>query len=401
MAGTGMAWSRMWKRGTALLAFGALSAMPLASGCGAFFQCEGKSDCPATSGGTDNGDVVFAANEQSTGIYAFYLSGSQMYAVAGEPFSTSFAVQSMVTARTNGYLFVASAVGIYSYVVSSAGVLSSGTEQVVTSYPQVSMDVSPDGKWLVAVDSSLSTAPAVKVYQISSGTLTLESETVLASVGGRTLSPQMVRFSPDNNYIGVAMSGNGVLVVPFVDSTGAQSTTTSFYVAPNTASSGDNAIAWDASDNLYIGRSTANTGSTGDTGVWMAPVADFTSGSGLYLSVSASLLATTDSAPRALAFADSYGLLYTANTAASTINGFTVSTSSGSVKLTSLGTSTAAPTSVEALGVDSSGNYLFAGGTSGSAGLQLYSIASGGALTQENSAPTGTTSGIPALAVTY
>jgi 6-phosphogluconolactonase (cycloisomerase 2 family) len=277
-------------------------------------------------------------------------------------------------------------------------VLSNSTAQVVTSYPQVSMDVSPDGKWLAALDSS-SLAPTVKVYQISSGSLTLESQVALVSVSSRTLAPAMVRFSPDNNYIAVAMGGNGVLVIPFTDSTGAQSTTTSFYIAPNSAATGDNAIAWDGNDNLYIGRSTANTGSSGDTGVWIAPASDF-SGSGSYLSVGASLLATTDSAPRALAFADSYGLLYTANAAASTINGFSVSTSSGSVKLTSLG-ATAAPSTVEALAVDNSGNYLIAAGTTAGSGLQLYSIGSSGALTAQNTEPTGTANGYPVLAVTH
>ena len=373
------------------VAAGMLVMLPWTTGCDGFFKCEGKASCPTTTGATNTGNVVFAGNGASTNINAYFVSGGQLFAVAGEPFATSFVPSAMVVTRANNFLYVSSTSGfIYSLAVSSAGVLSSLTQQASTSFPQVAMDVSPDGKWLVALDGPLSTTPAVKVYAIGSGgVLTLESTFVIGSLGGRTVTPGAVRFSPDNTLIAAAMGADGTFVIPFTTTSG-QMSTAAFHIATGSNAEGDNALAFDASNNLYIGRAT---GATATTGIYVAPASTLSAGTVVFA-------AQTDAGPRSLVFANSYAQLFSANAATNDINGFSVSGGT-SPKLTSLGSAVAAPTTVEALMVDSTGKFLEAAGYSATSGLQLYSVASAGAVTVENNAAIGSASGFPVLAATH
>lgn len=399
---SGMPWTgrRAVSAGMALAVLGMLPAL---SGCGAFFKCEGKASCPAsgTTTATDTGDVVFAANHASTGIYAFYVSGSQMYSVAGEPFTTNYDAVSMAVSKANGFLFVAGPSSIYSYQVSSAGVLSNATAAFPsTTYPQIAMDVSADGAWLASIDSSLAAGPELYIYKIVSGTLTLTANLSLVTVNqGNGLTPEAVRFSPDNGYIAVALGGAGDLVVPFNDTTGAVGTA-GVTVGTGAASYAVNTLAWDANDNLYLGLTTGTSASTGPQGVYLLPKADVTGVVGNLTITNLAHLGTTTGGPTAMTFASSYGFLYVANNG-SAIDGFSMSGTAATPALKSLGASTAAPTAVDALTADSSGNYLFAAGTSGSNGLQLFSVGSDGSLTAENNAPTGSNGGFPVLAATH
>lgn len=374
---------RLVERVMAVAAVGTLLAT---AGCGSFFTCEGKTSCGSSSGGTDSGNVVFAGNQNSTGIYAYYLSSGKLYTVAGEPFTTSFVPSAMAVNTANTYLFVAATNGyIYDYAVSSAGVLSSLAQEASNTLAQVSMDVSSDGKWLASLDGG-TTIPSLKIYSISGATLTLIASTQLQNATV-TITPMQVKFSPDNTYLAVALQAGGEVIYPFTTSSAtAPIGSTSYALSTGSTTSGDNAIAWDSSNNLYIARSTA---SASTTGIYVAKASTFASGP------VANFAVTTDSGAKSLAFASSYKYLYAASTSNNTINGYSVSNGA----LTSLGTSTTAPTGVTAMAVDTSGLNLLAAGTS-STGLQLYTESSG-ALSQSNNAATGTASGYPVLAVTH
>lgn len=396
-----MAWRKALSFATA---FTLLGFLPATLGCGNFFTCEGKAACPASgsTGGSNTGNIVYAANQSSEEINAYYLSSGKLYSVTGSPFTTSFIPYSMAVSRNNSYLYVASDAAIYSYQVSSTGVLSNVTAQAVTDAPQVSMDISPDGKWLVALDGVGLTTPTVKVYQIAStGGLSLVANYGFTSINSRSVSTTgQVRFSPDNAYIAVAMGGDGDFVLPFNTSTGALQTSPVYYIAPATTSEGDNALAFDGSDNLYVARA-GTTGSSGTTGIYYTPVGSFSGGNSALTQVNATMLAATDSGARALTFAKSYGYLYAGNTSANTLNAFTVATSSSKPTLTAIGSSISAPTGIEALAVDSTSAYLYGAGTGYSDGLQLYTIGSTGALTTGGTDATGTAIGYPEVAVTH
>ncbi|MDE1155442.1 MAG: beta-propeller fold lactonase family protein [Acidobacteriaceae bacterium] len=383
--------ARTWRKVAERLAgVAVLGALPVMIGCGPFFECEGKTSC-GSSDSTTSSDIVLASNSStgSTYINSWTLSSGALTAVSGSPFLLSFAPTAMVVSEANGYLFVASPAGtIYSYALSSAGVPSNGTAQAVTGYPEASMDISSDGKWLFAVDNATATAPALRVYSISSsGVLSAVTSYALTNKTGYTISPKSVRVSPNNDYVAVAMGAGGEDILAFDTSDGSFSTITWLNTA--SAADGDNAIAWDNNDNLYVARTTSSTSTVYSVLIYNMSKGAFTT------SIPSSY--TTGTAPSAMAFVDDYKYLYVANKSDSTISSF----SQASGVLTQLGsTNTSAPTSVSSLSSDKSGDYLLAAGYDSSSGIQVFSVGSSGILAvQPTTAATGTTTSVPALVV--
>ncbi|WP_263372611.1 lactonase family protein [Granulicella cerasi] len=369
-------------------ALSVLAVVPAFVGCGAFFQCEGKASCTTSTSTTSN--VIFAGNSYSGSTYldAYGNTTGTLAKVSGAPFSLSYTPTAMVVRSGNGYLYVAGTNGnIYSYVLSSAGVPSSGTAQYTQNYSQVDLAISPDGNWLFSVDSSTSTSPELYVYSFgTSGALSLTAAIPLTDSTGYTIVPKQIRVSPDNTYVAVAMGSGGVEVFPFTTSSGTLGNPN--YVNTQSSADGDNAITWDGSHNLYIARSTNAT--TYSVLVYAAASNTVTT------SVPSTYL--TGTSPSALAFSSGYGYLYAANKGDSTISIF--SQSSGA--LTSVGTVNA-PSSVSSLTLDKSTSYLVASGYNSSAGLEVFLIGSSGGLTlQSTTESTGTSTSIaPALAATH
>jgi 6-phosphogluconolactonase (cycloisomerase 2 family) len=109
---------------------------------------------------------------------------------------------------------------------------------------------------------------------------------------------------------------------------------------------------------------------------------------------------TSGMVPRSVVLSSSGGYVYTANEGAGTISAFAIGTSGALTEET--GSPYAGPTNVSALGVDNSGNYLVAAGYDSSAGVQLFSIGAGGALTHVDSVGSGTSTTDPTvLALTH
>ena len=103
--------------------------------------------------------------------------------------------------------------------------------------------------------------------------------------------------------------------------------------------------------------------------------------------------------PRSIVINSDSTYLYVGNDTDSTISGYSIGTNAALTALA--GSPYAAPSSVDALAIDSTGKYVIASGYNASSGIQLYTIGSAGALTPTASAGDGT-AGVPsAIAATH
>jgi 6-phosphogluconolactonase (cycloisomerase 2 family) len=250
----------------------------------------------------------------------------------------------------------------------------------VASGDPLSMDVSPDGQWLVALDSLLQ---AVTVYAINSstGVLTLKETLTYITPTAGAIDPSQVRFAPSGKWVAVALGTAGDLAIPFTTSTGVLATSYNVIAPPSTT--GDFAVAMDGNDFLYVARTGLVASYSLDSQTPTVLVASAAAGSG----------------PRAVALSSGYNYVYLANQSDGTISGYGIGTSGTLTKLA--GSPFTAPVTVGALGRDRSGSYLLAAGY-GTTGVQLFTIGTGGALTLTASAATGKVTTVPvAMALTH
>lgn len=371
--------ARMGSRmGAKALAVGVLTLLPLLGGCGNFFVCEGKSDCGTSGSGTGSSstaDVVLVGESASGTEYinGYGISSGAVSAVTGSPFLLDYVPTAMAITPNDEYLYAAAATGeIYSYTLSTAGVPSNGTAQATVEVPEVSMAVSPNSDWLFSLDSNTGVSPLLRLYSIGSdGVLAEEGTVTLTDTTGYAITPSYVAVSPDGDYVAVSMGTGGVEILPFDQSTG--SLGDGKLITPPNDATGDNAIAWDSNDYLYIAQSTA---SASTTGVFVYAAKTGTVGSTVY---------ETGAGPRSMVVADSSAYLYVGNESDSTISEFSISSGT----LTAISTQNlTAPTDVASLTQDQTGKYVIAAGYNSSSGVQVFSIGTGGLLTLVSSEAT-------------
>jgi 6-phosphogluconolactonase len=339
--------------------------LALLTGCGGFFP-------PLTSTGTGTttaGDFVYVANATTNTISAFAVGANAsgtgtLTTVSGSPYGFPVSPTAMVVTPSDSYLYVAGPGGIYGYSINtSTGALtavSSGGVLVITTLAPVSLDVSPDGNWLFALNAD---GVTFNEYQItpSTGVLTLQASTPYAPAGKATVTPEMIRVAPNGAYVFVALGTGGDLVFTLTTSTGALSTTYQ-QLATGSTSTSDNALAIDSGTTYaYIARSGTGGGlmvySIGTNGV-LTPVtgSPFATGAGPF----SVLLDSTGK------------YVYTANRTDGNISGFSIGT--GAV-LTALSSSPyTSGTSVTSLARDKSGSYVLAAASGGSPDLTMYSF---------------------------
>lgn len=368
----------------------AVVAWPL-TGCGDFFVKPGSSTGTTSSGGSGNGgNYVYVSNgvAGSTSVNGYVLSSGTLVAAAGSPYTLSFTPTAMAINPANSFLYVATTAaenasfrGIFAFTIGTGGGISSSNSGVaVASGDPISIDVSPDGQWLVALDSLLQ---AVTVYQINSttGALTLkETLTYIASTLG-AVDPSQVRFSPSGKWVVVALGTAGDLAIPFSTTTGVLATSYNVIAPPATA--GDFALALDGNDFLYLARTGLIASYALDSQTPTVQVASAAAGAG----------------PRSVALSSTGNYAYVANQSDGTITAYGIGTSGALTKLT--GSPFEAPASVGALLRDRSGSFLVAAGY-GTTGLEMFTIGTGGGLTLTGSAATGKVTTVPvAMAVTH
>jgi 6-phosphogluconolactonase len=358
-----------------------LLGMSTLIGCSNFFIKQ-----TSTSTSSSSADVIYVANATTETVTGFIVGSGSLTAVSGTPLSLGYVPQALVVTIPDTFLYVAGGNAIYLYAIGTDGVLSA--EGAVTVADVVSLDVSPDGNWLVGLDAA---SQVIDIWQIntSSGALTTEP-TASYSVTNAVVSPMMVRFAPDGDYIFAALGTGGDAVFTFDTSTGTAASTQLLSTGSTTTS--DNALAVNSTSSvLYIARSGTGSG-----------VAAYNIGtSGALTAVSGSPFAAGNG-PYSVAINTAGTYVYAANRTDGTVSGFTIGTNS---VLTALASSPyTAGTLVNGLATDNSGSYLLAIANGGSPDLTMYSYdtTTAGKLDTAQTATTGTDpTGAIAIAATH
>jgi 6-phosphogluconolactonase len=373
-------------------------ALSLTTGCGDFWVSPGSSG----NGSGNTGDYVYVANS-TTGNLAGYVVGSgTLTAVSGSPYTLGFVPTSVVVNPANTIVFVSGTNGtlgfINAYTIGTGGAL---TLLKSNSFlvGEVSIDVSPDGQWLVGLDANGAAINEVILdeYQItaSTGLLTLQTNTgggyTYTTAGGTSIPaivPEAIKFAPSGAYVFAAVGTAGDLVFPFSNGVFSSPQVLNFGAG---ATRSDNALTVNsASSYLYMARSGTNGG-----------LAVYTIGSGGLLTPVTGSPFTAATQPTSVVVNKAGTDIYLANQVTGTISEYSVATNGTVAALNPASvTTTSAPW---ALAVDNSGNYLLSVSKSGNPDLAMYSYSSG-QLTFATSTATGTGSageGAVALATTH
>ncbi|HKO19159.1 MAG TPA: beta-propeller fold lactonase family protein, partial [Acidobacteriaceae bacterium] len=352
-----------------------IGTLLLATGYGDFFVPENSSSGGSNSG---SGDYVYVAN-QTTGTLAAYSVGSgTLAAISGSPYSLGFAPNAVAVNPANTIVFVAgvnSSIGyIDAFSIGSNGSLSLLAQNNAVLADPISLDVSPDGQWLIGLDGNGLT---IDEYQINANTgqLTLATGFVYANV---PVTPRSLKISPNGNFVFAAIDTAGDLVFPFNTTNGVLSSPGTLTLPSQVA---DNALAVSPNGGyLYIARSSGPVGSLAvysvDSGGGLTP----TSGSPF----------AAGSQPFSVVVNSAGTAAYVANQLDSNISGYTIS-SSGSASAIS-GSPFSNTSEPSGLVIDKTGKYLLAISNAGKPDLTLYSFDSTttGKLNFVSSTSTGT-----------
>ena len=359
---------------------------PNLTGCDGFFVKPVTT--PTTGGTTGATSYAYVANAANSTVSGYALGTGALVAVAGSPYGLPIAPTTLVVTPANTFLYVGSLGAIYGYAIGASGQLtpvSGGAALAATA--AVSMDVSPDGAWLLVLDGS---GVTIDEYQInaSTGVLTTAAGATFAVAGGVTL-PRAIKFAPSGGLVFAAMGTGGDVVFPFNTATGALGLPLTLPVSAQTS---DNGLAVDANSSLlYIARSGTGAG-----------VAVYLIGAGGALNAVAGSPFAAGTAPFALALSTAGTYLYVANRTDGTVSGFSVA--SGGVLTALSGSPYASGSLVTSLGRDSTGKYLLAAAFGGSSDLTMYSFDAtvGGKLDVLATTSTGTDpTGATAVALTH
>ena len=358
------------------------------TGCGGFFQCEGKTSCPSTGTGTTgtaSGDYAYISNNSTNAndLSVYDVSTGALNALSSSPISLGYVPNAMVINPASTLMFVSNpATGVINaYTIASSGALTGGTavaNQIVSA-----MAVSQDNDYLYTLDLT-SAGSVLAVYSIgTNGALTAAAIPSITLPLLGTSGASIAVAPTGSNYLVVTLGTVGDVIVPLANDQ--LSTTLSpltISIPSSTSPQGDFGAAIDSNNNVYFAR-------TGQIAVYTVA----SDGSKWTSVTNTTANSTTGQGDRAILVTGSY--LYTANETDGTISGFSF-TSAG--VLTTLGSAYTAPTLVSALGVDNSGKYIIASGYSSSAGTKLYTIGSAGALTAASVATaTGTSTSNPVV----
>ena len=357
-----------------------IAALSLAIGCSGFFVYPGSTGT-GTGGTSSTGDYVYIANASTNNLAGFAVGTSSLTAVANSPYALSVSPVALAINPANTLLYVAGGAAIYAFSIQSTGVLSAlnGASPVAAATVE-SMDISPDGQWLLALDQSGS---AIDEYKINASTGGLSSSVVTYSVSG-TVVPRAIRIAPSAQFVFVALGTAGDLVFSFNTGTGQLSAPLALGESANQS---DNALAVDPnSAYLYIARSGTGGG-----------LAVYSIGLGGGLSEVAGSPFAAGTQPFSVVLNKAGTDVYVANQSDSTISGYSIGLGG---QLTALsGSPYPAGSLVTALAVDNSGNYLLAAARNGSPDLELFSFDATPAGKLDAAASTATGTPTPTQAV--
>jgi 6-phosphogluconolactonase len=338
-----------------------LAALCLATGCGSFWVYPGTLNSSTSA----TGDYVYVANSYNgsssttESVAAFAVGTATLSEVSGSPYELSFFPTALAVNPANTILFAAGNTLIYAYAIESGGVLSVlNNGSAVGIADVVSMQVSPDGQWLLALDGN---GVSVDEFQINSSTGQLAEQNGATYSLGVTAVPSGLKIAPNGDYVFLALGTAGDVVFTFDTSTGALASSQELLLTqPSTTS--DNALAvGPGSTYLYIARS----GTGGGLAVYSI------GNNGALTEVSGSPFAA-GTQPYSVVLNNAGTDVYVANRGDGTISGYSVASSGTLTALT--GSPYTSGSAVTALAVDNSGNYLLAVASGGSPDLTMYSF---------------------------
>ncbi len=407
---------------SALLLLSALTL--LLTSCKGFFSCEGKTDCPCVAGTTTNtnstptetvtttvtttctsatgtgtgtststttnsnsSDFVYVSNDavSQNNVDGYAISGSTLNAITGSPFDFQYPPSAMVVDPGNSLLFAATDSELtegflYGYSITNGGlgILDSGTPLVSESV--TSLAISPDGQWLFALDTDGTTLEEYSI-NASTGALTFINTYPVSGSATGIVTPTQVAVAPSGDFLVATLGTGGANTFTFDTTTGIA--TPSTLISPVTDASGIYGVAMDENNNIYLA-GTAGLQVFSATAVGVPTLLNtYTTGNGAH----------------AVAINPDYTYVYVGNLTDGTISAFSIGTDAALTAIN--GSPFSGPPTVSALSVDSTSGYLVAAGYSATSGVQLYTIGSGGVLTEAASEGTGTSPEIPvALALT-
>ena len=364
-------------------------------GCDGFFPPVNPTPPPGTTGNyayvaNTTGTTASGTNSATGTVTGFTIGTGTLTAVPGSPLTLGYQPVAMAVTRDNKFLYVAAQGNINVYTINSDGSLSTpSTGTGVAIVNVVSMEVSPDGQWLVALDGNTLQAQ-VDVFQINAttGALATTSNGALP-IPNAVINPRMLTISPNGAYIFAALGTGGDAVFTFNTATGLAIGVQNLTVSSQTS---DNGLAVDKnSAYLYIARSGTGGG-----------VRVFAIGSGGTLNEIAGSPFASGGQSYSVVLDNSGKYVYAANRTNGTIYGYAIGTGGALTALT--GSPYASGLLVTSLGTDSSGDYLLAAANGGNPDLSMYSFdtTTPGRLDLATSTATGTDpTGAIAVALTH
>ena len=334
----------------------ALGTMGLLTGCG-FFPATTTSSGTGTGSGTNSsGDYVYVVNQTTDTLSGFLVGTGSLTSIGTVALAAGLTPTSVAVTRPNTYVYVAGNGAISCFAIGSGGALtavSGGGAAAIANF--VSLDTSPDGQWLFALDSITLTIYLYKI-NTSTGALTLSATPVYGVPGVGTVLPRSIRVSPNGAFVAVALGSGGDLVFPFTTTTGVLGASNNLAIP---AAYTDNAAVFDAtSAYLLIARASASG----------SGVATYSVNSAGALTA-VGTLAASGNAPYAILLDSTGAYVYVANRGDATISGYSLAAGS----LTALGSSPfGSGSGVGALARDNSGKYILAAASGGGSDLTLY-----------------------------
>ncbi len=245
--------SRSWRSVSGVIVV-ALAGM--LTGCDGFFVPVNGSGSGGSGAGT--GDFVYVGNAQTNTVSGFQVGAGVLTNVPNMPYDLGFSPAAMVMHPSNKFLYVAGVSSIFMYSIAGNGSLSAAAVGAGVAVATVnSLDISPDGNWLFALDL---TQQIVDEYQInqSTGALTTLTPTPYTLASG-VWSPKAIRVAPNGGFVFLALGTGGDVVMTLNTTTGALLQTQQLGLGSTQTS--DNALAIDgATAYLYVARSGTNGG---------------------------------------------------------------------------------------------------------------------------------------------
>ena len=197
----------------------ALGAAAMVNGCGGGFFVNQNN---TTTTGSSSGDYVYVVNQTTDTLSEFVVGAGTLTAVSGSPILlvAGLAPTSVAVSRPNSFVFVGGNGAISTYSIGTGGALTNvGGGGAAATANFVSLETSPDGQWLLGLDSLTQSIYVFKI-NASTGALTLNSTATYTAPGSGLPSQKSIRISPNAAFVAAALGPGGDVLFTFNTSTG-------------------------------------------------------------------------------------------------------------------------------------------------------------------------------------